>query len=350
MRKANLVKRSRAALSRTEVKNFFDHYNKTAANIPASDIINVDETNLREDPGANKKAVFQRGVKYTEQICDHTKSCNSIMFAGMAAGDLLPPYVIYKAQYCYPSWCKGGIKGAFYTSMPSGWFNNYVFVNWLKDVFVPYCRRLSGKKLLLEDNLASHISMEVIDICKEEIEFVCLPPNSTDKMQPLDVGFFGPMKTGWRKQLHKYQDQDPEAKLLKKTKFPAMLKELVEGLNPKQHLPNAFRKCGLFPFNREEVLNRIPVFVPTQEIAKHMDAALLKKLEVRRFGDASKKKQPRGKKIPAGQSYCAEEDSRSDEDNVESEVESKVEVESEVEVENEVEVVSKVEMAGKVEE
>jgi hypothetical protein len=32
------------------------------------------------------------------------------------------------------------------------------------------------------------------------------------------------MKTGWRKQLHKYQDQDPEAKLLKKTEFPAMLK------------------------------------------------------------------------------------------------------------------------------
>jgi hypothetical protein len=42
MRKANLVKRSRAALSRTEVKNFFDHYEKTAANIPASNIINAD--------------------------------------------------------------------------------------------------------------------------------------------------------------------------------------------------------------------------------------------------------------------------------------------------------------------
>jgi hypothetical protein len=31
--------------------------------------------------------------------------------------------------------------------------------------------------------LASHISMEPIELCKQHnIEFVCLPPNSTDKM------------------------------------------------------------------------------------------------------------------------------------------------------------------------
>ncbi len=63
---------------------------------------------------------------------------------------------------------------------------------------------------------------------EENIQFVCLPPNSTDKLQPLDVGFFGPMKSAWRKQLKAYADQDPTAKLLVKTEFPRMLKELVE--------------------------------------------------------------------------------------------------------------------------
>lgn len=160
------------------------------------------------------------------------------MFAGTASGVLLPPYVVYKGQNVYESWCTGGPKGTVYTSTPSGWFDNYIFVDWMKKVLIPYCRRLPGKKLLLVDNLASHNSVEVVDLCKEHgIEFVCLPPNSTDKMQPLDVGIFGPMKSSWRKQLRKYQDQDPEAKLLKKTEFPAMLKELVEALNTKQHLP-----------------------------------------------------------------------------------------------------------------
>jgi hypothetical protein len=248
MRKTNLIKRSRAALSRAQVSTFFDHYEKTAAGIPPENVINADETNLRDDSSSQKKAVFQRGVKYAELIRDHSKSCISIMFAGTAAGVLLPPFVVYKAQHCYPSWCKGGPKGTYFTSTPSGWFDNYVFLQWMKDVLVPYCRRLVGKKLLLVDNLASHISIDVIDLCKEHnIEFVCLPANSTDKMQPLDVGIFGPMKSSWRQQLRRYQDQDPDAKLLKKTEFPTMLKELVESLNTKQHLP---QENGLIFFYR----------------------------------------------------------------------------------------------------
>ncbi len=47
------------------------------------------------------------------------------------------------------------------------------------------------------------------------------------------------MKRSWWEQLRKDQDQDPNAKLLKKTEFPRMLKELVESLNTQQHLPKA---------------------------------------------------------------------------------------------------------------
>jgi hypothetical protein len=47
------------------------------------------------------------------------------------------------------------------------------------------------------------------------------------------------MKTAWRKQLQKYREKDPTAKLLMKTVFPGMLKELVESLNTKEHLPKA---------------------------------------------------------------------------------------------------------------
>jgi hypothetical protein len=138
-------------------------------------------------------------------------------------------------------------------------------------------------------------------------------------MQPLDVGIFGPMKYAWRAQLKRYADLDPTAKLLKKTEFPRMLKELLSELNPAEHLPKAFEKCGLVPINRQKVLDRIPSVVGTQDIAHHVDQALLKKLEVRRFGDGPKK-QPRGKKVPAGQSYSATEDLQTSEEE-ESELE-----------------------------
>jgi hypothetical protein len=58
------------------------------------------------------------------------------------------------------------------------------------------------------ENLDSHISVEAIELCTEHIEFVGLPPNSTDKMQPLDVGCLSPLKAGWRKHLDNYQGED----------------------------------------------------------------------------------------------------------------------------------------------
>jgi hypothetical protein len=202
----------------------------------------------------------------------------------------------------------------------------------MKKIFLPHVRRLPGKKLLLCDNLASHISVEVIDLCRESnVEFVCLPPNSTDKLQPLDVGVFAPMKRKWREQLQKYAERDPAAKLLMKSAFPGMLKELYESLNTKDHLPKAFERCGLYPINRAKVLERIPASMQVAEIAQHMDKQLISKLEIRRFGEGQKKK-PRGRKIPAGQSYTQEDSEDEELDEVE-ETSEEEEVESAADVE-----------------
>jgi hypothetical protein len=44
-----------------------------------------------------------------------------------------------------------------------------------------------------------------------------------------------------------------------------MLKELVMSLDTQ-----AFKKCGLFPIDREQVLEHIPAAVQTEEIAQHV--------------------------------------------------------------------------------
>ncbi len=61
-----------------------------------------------------------------------------------------------------------------------------------------------------------------------------------------------------------------------------------------------------------KVVERIPTALATQEIAHHVDAALLQKLEVRRFGQG--KKQPRGKKVPAGESYTRQSENEEEEE------------------------------------
>jgi hypothetical protein len=64
---------------------------------------------------------------------------------------------------------------------------------------------------------------------------------------------------------------------------------------------------GLIPMNPKKVLELIPSVVRTTEAARYLDTALLKRLEMRRFGESSKKR-PRGKKVPAGQSYMDREE------------------------------------------
>jgi len=317
-RKANLIKRSRAAVSADQVNDFFDRFEIVAAGVPPQNIFNADETNLQDNPGA-RKAIFVKGVKYAEKVSDYNKNSISVMFCASATGVLLPQYVVYKGSNVYDGWTRSGPKGCLYSSTTSGWFDSFTFADFMRKVFIPHVRRLPGKKIILVDNLSCHMSEDVFEICRQgDVEFVCLPANSTDKLQPLDVGFFRHLKGHWRKQLERYKAKDPSAKALLKPLFPAMLKELVGSLNPKDHIPNAFRKCGIYPIDRSQVKDRIPTAEGAEEIARHVDAALVKKLELRRYGDKAKK-MPRGNKVPAGQSLTAQVEESSEEEEEEEE-------------------------------
>jgi hypothetical protein len=109
------------------------------------------------------------------------------MFAGSAAGEWFPLMVVYKAQNVYASCCSRGPKGAIFSYSKSGWFDAFQFEKWFFELMLPKLKR-TGNKLLLGDNLASHISPTAIQACKaNNISFLCLPPNSTDKLQPLEL-------------------------------------------------------------------------------------------------------------------------------------------------------------------
>jgi hypothetical protein len=72
--------------------------------------------------------------------------------------------------------------------------------DWFYKISFPYFRRLEKPKVLIGDNLASHLTISVIQECNnKEIRLVLLPPNTTHTLQPLDVAHFRPLKGSWRK-------------------------------------------------------------------------------------------------------------------------------------------------------
>ncbi|KAG5881543.1 hypothetical protein JTB14_017946 [Gonioctena quinquepunctata] len=101
------IKRARAGVTRTKITEYSDHLSVELEGIPASHVINYDETNLCDDPRL-EKIIAKRGCKYSERIMNHSKSSTSIMFAASGSGELLPCYVVYKAQNMYDSWTTGG--------------------------------------------------------------------------------------------------------------------------------------------------------------------------------------------------------------------------------------------------
>lgn len=123
--------------------------------------------------------------------------------------------------------------------------------------------KFTGKIVLIGDNLSSHFSEEVIALCKElNIAFVCLLPNSTHLGQPLDVGFYGPLKKHWRAILDNWKStMQKKSQTITKERFPSLLTKLCNKVTENgisSNLVAGFRKCGIYPFDPLQVINRMP--------------------------------------------------------------------------------------------
>lgn len=263
------ISRKRAQVQIDEINDYFHNLQQSLEGVPPEQILNYDETNLSDDPG-RQTFIFKRGTKYPERIINSSKSAISVMFAGSASGELLPPYTVYKARCMWESWKEGGPPGARYNHTISGWFDEVCFSDWFHSIVVPWAQKYHGRKVIIGDNLSSHFSKPVLNTCEElNISFVCLPPNSTHLLQPLDVAFYGPLKKYWREILRDWKlKAGRKFTTLPKDKFPSLLSTLLEKIKPsctsnensraKTNLMAGFRTCGIFPLDSNTVLKKLP--------------------------------------------------------------------------------------------
>ncbi|KAG5864715.1 hypothetical protein JTB14_017859 [Gonioctena quinquepunctata] len=213
------IERARASVSRKTLGKFYDNLENILRGSPSSNIFNYDESNLSDDLG-KKRRIYRQGVKYPEEVMNHSKGCTTIMVCGAADGTLLSPYVIYRSVHLYDSWRENGPRGPPCCNKPccslgtrynrtiSGWMDGVTFRDWFTTLFLPHAKRLKGRKALIGDNLSSHLDDNVLKMCVEnDIDFICLVPNSTHICQPSDVGFFRPMEGAWRETLTDFKLQ-----------------------------------------------------------------------------------------------------------------------------------------------
>ena len=103
---------------------------------------------------------------------------------------------------------ESGPPVAVYGMSDSGWKDGAKFLSWFTKLFLPAVSYLTETALVLLflDGHHSQISLELIRRAHDSnVLLLCLPPNTTHLLQPLDVGVFAPMKSAWRAILKRYK-------------------------------------------------------------------------------------------------------------------------------------------------
>lgn len=303
------IKHARAEKSENEINEYFENLERSLEGVPESNILNYDETNLTDDPGSSK-CIFRRGTKYPERVMNISKSSISIMFAITGSGESLPQYVVYKAERIYDQWTIGGPPFCRYNRTKSGWFDAYTFEDWFRTIAIPWADKIQGRKVIIGDNLSSHLNADIIIECqRRNIKFIFLPPNSTHITQPLDVGYYGQVKRIWKDILINYKLQNPREGSVNKTSFPVLLRRLVEklSLNDKKNIRSAFKATGIIPIDKEQVLKKLPGHRFQENILNDsVSESLLDFLRETRTPSSSRKVRKKTIKIAPGKSVGLE--------------------------------------------
>ena len=101
-----------------------------------------------------------------------------------------PPFIIYAAKALNPQWTLGGPSGSSFAVSESGWITKSLFINWFKS-FIEHTKNVSKPLILIMDNHACHISIEVIELAKQnQILLLLLPLCCTHTLQTLDTVTF----------------------------------------------------------------------------------------------------------------------------------------------------------------
>jgi|UniRef100_A0A2S2QDD5 hypothetical protein len=158
------IKHSHTQVSKEDINEYFNNLEHSLTNIPPCNILNYNETNLSDDPG-RIKVISKCSRKYLKRVINHSKSCTSEMFSCTGNGELLLLYIVYKALHMYTPWIIGDPKNSKFNRSKSGWFDSNYFEDWLLKTVIPYFKNKPDKKILIGDNLSSHLTILGIKAC-----------------------------------------------------------------------------------------------------------------------------------------------------------------------------------------
>ena len=272
-RKATTAKSKFSNANFAEVKKEF--LNDLAAiveleEIPPQLVLNWDQTGIKLVP-VSSHTMDRQGCNRVEVTGVTDKRLITALFCGSLTGDFLPVQVIYqeKTNRCHP-------KFRFppdwnITHSPKHWSTEQTMIEYIHEIIIPYVkaqRELLGDKhpaAIIMDNFKGQVTASVNALLEENDIYACLlPPNTTDRLQPLDVSVNKPAKDFLRRKFEEWyteqvikqlDGQDPDTfdidpidlrSAVVKEKSAQWLVDLAHYLEENPHIiVNGFIKTGI---------------------------------------------------------------------------------------------------------
>lgn len=240
------------AFNRSNVNIFFDNldtvYEKYKFQV--NDIYNVDETGLTTVQRPSK-IIAKRGIKQVGAITSGERGVLVTMaLAVSAGGNAMPPMLIFPRKNFKSHMITNAPCGTIGAAHPSGWMTAENFL-----LFVEHFARLTRctkekPVLLILDNHQSHLSIPVLNFCKDNgIVLLSYPPHTSHRLQPLDRTVFGPLKRYFNMHADGWLKSHPGVPMTIYD-IPSILKESLPTATTPSNIQKGFSVTGIWPYNR----------------------------------------------------------------------------------------------------
>ena len=145
-----------------------------------------------------------------------------------------------------------GLTNCKYAASKSGFVDRNLYCQWFKKNLLRYAPA-ERPLLLLQDGASAHLGPELIEAVKaNDVILMCFPPKLTHILQPLDVAVYRSLKANIDSTMKGLTVLRGDM-WINKSAVPRVFKEAYEQTFTMPTITNAFRKCGIYPFDRNAI-------------------------------------------------------------------------------------------------
>jgi hypothetical protein len=225
-----------------------------------SGIYNMDESGFAVRTSQSSRVLVNIRDKVSWKVVSGRQEWVTAIECVSAAGQALPPLVIFKAKHLNTAWIpvQAPPEWRFSTSK-SGWTSDSHAYEWLTTVFELQTQpsQANSRRLLVLDGHGSHMTANVIAFCMEnEIDLLVLPPHCSHILQPLDVSIFAPLKCALAIETDSVARLDPGR--VARTEWKQMYIRAREKAFTSSNIVSGWKATGLQPLSPIEVLSKLP--------------------------------------------------------------------------------------------